>query len=563
LTETDEANILGPLRKLDYGPPFLDILPYACEVFETSEEILKHLAAGRKTKRLNGIFYTPSDVADYLVEQAVNQQQRATTDVKSLTWLDPAVGTGCLLQSVLYRVGKSDSYATAKDAVLYSASRLFGIDVSPAALQSAVYGLALVCHQGKALQPSELQQLLKLLGHNFALIDATTLNSREDLARVFPSLKTGPDCIVSNPPYSKAALAINPQASLLEDHLTVDKSRHSLYLQFLPLLSKLCHREHGTGAMVVPLSLAYSTHSQTRKLRLEMLGTHGKWWLAHFDRTPDSLFGDDVKTRNTIVTFARASADSGGSFYTSDLIRWNSRSREGLFKNIAFAAISTHALTDVIPKTGTDFGQSLVKELGRVKDKNLGCWLVRCNGLSTESRELCLRSASTAYNWLPIERMVDTAGLAQYQHWKAESSLTASAAFAALHSRISYWLWRVWGDGFHLTDRFIASLPFPVGNWPLTIQTKLADLGDQLWSAMLKDQVVSKNAGVERVSYCPYSGWGTIDEIDRLLVRALSLPAQTTDYLKEYVSRNIIAGRETEISSNPALRRWNSSGGPR
>jgi methylase of polypeptide subunit release factors len=559
LTIVDDDRILAPLRRLDYGPMFLDILPYACEVFETSEEVLKHLGGERVTKRRKGIFYTPSDVADYLVEETVNRQQPLTEDLKNLTWFDPAVGTGCLLQSVLYKIANSDFSLTADDAVLYSASRLFGTDVSPAALQSAVYGLIVLCHHGKALQASRLHEHLTLLRDNFALVDATTLNSREDLSRVFPALKNGASCLISNPPYSRALSSISAQASLLDEQLTADKTGHSLYLRFLPLVAKLCNQERGSGAIVVPLSLAYSTHSQIKKSRVEMLATHGSWWLAHFDRTPDSLFGDDVKTRNTIVTFAREPDGRVGSMYSSDLIRWSSRSRESLFNNICYAPVSSLGINGVIPKTGTSFGQSLAKTLGRRKGRALGYSLNRINGFPSTAAEYCLRSATTAYNWLPVERLV-TAESAKYQYWKAETPLLASAAFAVLHSRISYWLWRVWGDGFHLTDRFITSLPFALGDWSLTIQTKLADLGDSLWSLMLTNQLVSKNAGVERISYCPYNGWDIIGEIDRVLVSTLDLPSQTTDYLDDYVSRNIVAGRDNEISSNPALRRWNSSG---
>jgi len=96
--------VLESLRGLDYDFQFLDILPYAVEVFETSKELIKEFGHERKSKRAAGVFYTPSDLSDYIVEQAYSLHANKSQDFINFTWLDPACGTGVFLVSVLYQV---------------------------------------------------------------------------------------------------------------------------------------------------------------------------------------------------------------------------------------------------------------------------------------------------------------------------------------------------------------------------------------------------------------------------------------------------------------------------
>lgn len=560
LDEAAQDAVLAPLRDLDYGQHFLDILPYACEVFETSDEILKAFGASRKSKRAAGIFYTPSDVADYIVGHTLSLKSPDSSPINEIVWLDPACGTSSLLLSALYKVSEANTLTSSEEAIAYVAEHLFGIDISPFALQSATYTLILACTQSGWPDNLSLRQCLLNIGQSFALRDATTIKTLDDLSRIFPRLKCGADCVVSNPPYIRRAIKHSgAQAHLFADKTSENTNELSLYPAFVRLLPKLAHPQHGAGGMVVPLSIAYSTHREFKALRRFMLNADGSWQLAHFDRTPDSLFGDDVKTRNTIVFFSRK---QGGAraFQTSELIRWSSRSRGELFKDIGFAKLPLSVLADVIPKVGDSFGLHL---LCLITERNVGTldqYIARTNN-HQESPEKLLRNASTAYNWLPFERPTKASvASTKYHYWAARSMDEASIAFALVQSRLSYWLWRVWGDGFHLTDQFIKSLPLSLAIFSATALGQLKELGDSLWIEMLENKVISRNAGVISYSYCPYVSERLLDQIDELITSAYDLPAMTTQYLKDVVRRTVVAGREDEMTSNPALRRWMSGG---
>jgi hypothetical protein len=553
--------VLLPLRGLSFDDRFKDILPYAAEVFETSDEILKAFGTSRKAKKAAGIFYTPSDVSDFVADYALSLREDSSTGKGAIqyNWLDPACGTGCFLLSVLYLVAGRNNLKSGSEALSYASNRLFGIDISPTALQSAAYILTLACLDESSAQVINLQEYLYRLGKHLSVCDSTDINNIEALTSLTPELKRGADFVISNPPYAKGVTkSAGIQPPLFAVSPSTPQETQNVYPSFVRMLSTLSDLECGAGGMVVPLSLTYNTRREYQTVRQQMW-EGGKWLLANFDRTPDSLFGDDVKTRNTIVFFKRNEEEQ--SVFTTDLIRWSSRSREEVFSDLHFAKIHPSFRSRIIPKAGSESGQQLLKMLLEKPASYMGNAISRLNGLSSEAEGL-LRCLGTAYNWLPFEIVLDASGaddsavMSKYRYWAAKSKGEAFTAFAILQSRLAYWLWRVCGDGFHLTDQFIATLPFSPYSFSLTVQNRLQELGATLWKEMLGNKVVSSNAGVVSVSYCPYVSERTLDMIDMLVIQELGLPSSANTYFKEFIARTVVAGREAEIHTNPALRKW-------
>lgn len=548
-----QSSVLSPLAPLDYGQTFLDILPYAAEVFETSEEILKAYGISRKSKRAAGIFYTPSDVADHIISRLAD----AHSDETEHTWLDPACGTGCFLLSALYKASETNDLSTGEAAFNYAATHLYGMDVSPVALQSAAYAIVLTSMQDGLKEAGSLRRCLSIFGKNLLVTDATRIETREDLASLSPSLAIGADFIVSNPPYVKRKTnGSEHQGSLFSDDDVGEEESESLYLRFVRMMPLLSTERVGGGGMVVPLSIAYNTRREFQRIRQHMW-SGGEWHLAHYDRTPDSLFGDDVKTRNTIVFFAQGES-TFGKINTSDLLRWNSRSRENLFNETRFSVVPQVFRDRIIPKIGDEFGQELLIQVNRRSTATLGKSLTKLSGDASYAEGL-LRNSTTAYNWLPFELVTEVPtddSFSKYRHWASQIPEDATIIFSLLQSRIAYWLWRVWGDGFHLTDQFIHSLPLSPGSISASGKSKLTSLGVSLWTEMQENKVTSRNAGVVSTSYCPYLSEDVLDEIDKTIIAEYDLPSESFSYLKRFIERTIVAGREGEIKLNPALRKW-------
>lgn len=553
------SKVLEPLRALDYGLRFLDILPYATEVFETSDEILRAFGPSRKTKRAAGIFYTPSDVSDYIVNFVYSLRPDSPKDDTLYTWLDPACGTGCFLISALYRQAEEQNAIRDEAALAYIEKCLYGIDISPLALQSAAYALVLVCDQGELLKKVSLQKVLQRIGKNLVVCNAMFLKDHKVLSTLVPDLASGVDFIVSNPPYAKRSINHKQvQPDLFIEAAASDTRGENLYTSFVRMLPSLSKLSTGAGGMVVPLSIAYNTRKEFQRLR-QLIRSRDKWWLAHFDRTPDSLFGDDVKTRNTIVFFNRESGRK--ATYTSNLIRWSSRSRMQLFNSVTFSEIPSSLHSDAIPKIGDELGQELLSQLVRKNMVKLGQAMRRATRCVEHPHRL-LRNAGTAYNWLPfeivstIDEKIVTGGEEKYTYWLAQPADEIGVVFALVQSRVAYWLWRVWGDGFHLNENFTTSLPFSPYGFPTEARNRLRMLGESLWEEMLENKTVTSNAGVTSISYCPYISESLLDQIDSLIIYECQLPREAPSYLRNFVKQTIVAGREDEITSNPALHWW-------
>ncbi|NJN93155.1 MAG: SAM-dependent DNA methyltransferase [Anaerolineales bacterium] len=387
--------VLEPLRSLEYGSELVDILPYAVEVFETSEELLEAFGYERKSKKNSGIYYTPSDLSDYIVQQVYNLFHTSQPN-RFPTWLDPACGTGIFLRSAFYCVIDNNLQ---EDASEYLFNNLFGIDISPIALQSAAYCLILAyAHNGSTeLQTPKLA--LESIGSHLVVCDSTTIQDCRKLSSLLPSLSNGADCVVSNPPYIRKSIVQTGQLSLFDiSNSPSQTTSQAIYTDFVRMLDLLSDQSDGLGGIVIPLSIAYSSRREFQQLR-QFLSIGGRIWrFAHFDRTPDSLFGDDVKTRCTIVLLERSQQKF---YYTTHLMRWSSRSRYKLFDGIRFAKVCTSVPICGIPKIGSDFEVTLLELIAENCMGSLGDTIRRTKSLSLDIMRY-LRSSRTAYNWLPL-----------------------------------------------------------------------------------------------------------------------------------------------------------------
>jgi hypothetical protein len=538
LTEITQQKILSLIQRFNIGS-LLKILPYLCEVFETGNESAEQKGSKRVKKKSNGIYYTPSDVVDFIVDRSIKNMSGDSKLSGELQWYDPAVGTGSFLISILKQFSSSTNCADSYELATYCKENLFGTDISPLALQSTVYLLATSCmlkdNQG------DLAQFAKTIGENLVLIDATTITDGSDLEKLFPRIKRGGvDFIVSNPPYSKRQLQ---QLNIFNEKISdLENGGDNLYPDFIKLLIDLPNKNSGGGGMVVPLSLTYSSNEKFRKLRKYIQGKNASIEFWNFDRTPDSLFGDDVKTRNTIIFYKNANKTQ---IKSTPLHRWNSRNRDQLFNSIPIWQIDDNIqISQGVPKIGDKIG---VQILNNIISANAG---ILSEFIRTDSNSPEIITKTTAYNWIPVQLCTGiligdkNSGEA---YWRIKASdATAPMIYAVLNSRITYWLWRVWSDGFHLTNQFVHSLPFGKKFFDKIDKHQFERLGIQLWEKVKSEVIISKNAGIISQSFCPLSGTLLLDEIDKMIADYFELPIETSRYLKDYISELIIAGRNEE-----------------
>lgn len=600
------SDIHAALQRIPETKSSSEILPYIFELLETLSKTSLDHSNIRLTKRETGIFYTPSDVVEYIVQETLSSSEEHKGN---LTILDPACGTGVFLLALLKNFSSTEHRDSGNPSskLKYATQCLYGIDISHHAIQSCVFSLLSYCLDDVikiGISPWRAWQCLR---GNFAVQDSTLIagvgdqlnshsilkqsyrqkyrkllldpvaeipkNARETVSSflgttdqnpnqitrrvwitdLFAECEKGFSYIVTNPPYSYLSKYSpdNYQDTLQGFEAEKFTRKVNLYTLFIELAMKLVKSPHGAFGMVVPLSIAYHSGEPYRKLRRLIMDSGAIWRFSFFDRTPDSLFGDDVKTRNAIVLMSRKT--QGQSEYsTTSLIRWNIKKRSKLFTDLRYIPISDIDIEESIPKLGTPLEKEAYHTLAGYS-KKLGLhWRKISRGASTDDANAkIVYFYSTSYNWLSVFR--NSPYHEPYSTKTAPNSLNAlqcasssdaDFVYAALSSRLAYWLWRVHGDGFHLNTTFLKHLPIHSSFFGHQEYMAMCEIGNAHWQEIRKHPIVSVNAGKETINYNPFLIPHYLDLIDGLVARALNLPPEFCEFLKLFIQQTVVAGRD-------------------
>ncbi len=524
-------------------------------------------AADRAARKAGGIFYTPADLAQWMVSES------APAEDQDWTCLDPACGSGVFLRASL---------------ALSPGATPFGVDIDPFAVEMATFVVLATdfedwrrspwCgwHSARSrfatmnalhlVAPGELDELARrrradrIREINASLRQHIVPLPVDDsaafcaLGDLFPALERGADVLLCNPPYA----ALGDLGAAAAGFQAFEKSpptpRSSLYLPFVELAWRTTRAETGRASLVVPLSLACHQGNHFRALRKAVSETSGRWECCFFDRAPDALFGDDVKTRNMVMTYR---ADAEGLAVT-ELLRWTSRSRKSLFPAIRPVEIDI-AIESGIPKLSTRTEAELLKAL-------------RCNGMRlgddvTDSKRVPATAeaiaawpnsifvSTTAYNWFNCLRNLNPSIAAGHNseagfHALAfGDSLAADAAYAVVASRVAFWLWRVESDAFHVGKSFLLGLPVRLGSLSRDNLEGLAELGREVWASSLDRDVVAVNRGRKTVAFPPMADERVLRSLDAAVADVAGIDTARVERLSDW-HRKLVVVDDTDHRRN-------------
>lgn len=532
------------------------LLPYLLDPLSpgTRRCVLKREAAwtDRRSRKTAGIYYTPADVAQYMADSVAVERAR--------TCLDLACGSGVFLRAARSAGG----------------ALVFGCDIDPLAAERCAFVL-LATDQGelRGKSPWALWHLHRL---NLSTVDSLVLlpgshrnevgqrrrrrevrNVREALLAsdtpqaaspgepataigdLFPDLLEGAETLLCNPPYAR--LGDHPQRAKIGGlYFSFDgkapSSAADTSTPFVEHAWQFTREGSGRAAVVVPLSVSFNTTRQFRALRHGMRAQPGGWRCAFFDRTPDALFGDDVKTRSAVLVYDAARPRG---LETTGTLRWTSRTRSKFLAAIRHVDLGDLPIDGLIPKVGSEAEAQLYRGVRNLRGRLGGTALESVDRVSlVQAMEPdgghAVFVAPTAYNWFNCARdLVAQRGGAELSSSPitrlqlAEKSL-ANALFAVLSSRLVYWLWRVEGDAFHVPANFLRRLPFCFDSLPHTVLDELADTGWRLWSALATEPIVSVNRGKRTLAFSPQREPKLVDEIDDLVLNAFQLSEAAREF---------------------------------
>ncbi len=581
------------LESFAYDDDLRDMLPYVLDAHGPGSRasVMKDPGTqkSRQAKRASGIFYTPSDVAEYIAGKTLGEP--SLWPYPGPRVLDPSCGSGVFLKAILDLTVRR---TPGLDRLAFVQRSLHGIDVNPLAVEAACFVLLHEClaagwrrsdespwsrwHRIRCnlcvadaltFQVADLNHdcadalarvrsrlddgYLPPAAEQAAPVGATTLFSEgRSLGSVFPALAAGADVVIGNPPYAK--IGPRADAAALERRFASISARtvagSDYFPVFVEMMWRLARPGGSASGMVVPLSLACSRRSQMSVLRRAIAASGGQWRFAFFDREPHALFGEEVKTRNTIAFRHDGRSDAGSTaaaIETGPLRKWTSRQRNRLFDSIDFTPISDNgiSITTGIPKldgaeSALVFGR-LARLTSRLREMCSSVSSCLPADVARGDADACVFVAGTAYNFLnvfrphrrlPAQRAPWSASMVQSLEFGGEEQ--AARGFALLCSRISYWLWRVNEDGFHVSRSFLLELPFNDRTFDKTERETLTQLGTRLWDRVQSHQIVSINGGRQTVAYRPDTGEEIRDEIDALILAAIGVDPSFGKYLREF-----------------------------
>jgi hypothetical protein len=358
--------------------------------------------------------------------------------------------------------------------------------------------------------------------------------------------------VVANPPYA----ALQPTASTFHIPSLHPVTGASAAADISPVFVELAAAvltDDGALAVVTPLSELTSTRAPFPQLRQHLASMPGSVEFLAFDRVPDALFGDDIKTRNAIIHIDKAAAPGVA---VSPLYRWTSKTRHR-----ALAEIPTVSVADVpgvpvtLPKFGTTWEHDLYLACLR-HARRIDSWLA---GRSAQPLDRIQRPAvravsdvvavsPTAYNFLGVTRDPYRAVTDGHDSQNPLSLLKfrseghASAAYAVLCSRVAFWLWHVSGDGFHVTTTLTRLCPVPSEGG--VVFDALVELGDRLWKEALQRPSVSTNRGRTTVTYPTWAHGDLLDSIDEQVLRLVGCASTTS--LADWHESLVVVDRDSD-----------------
>ena len=542
---------------------YLQLLPYVLDPHGPGSRLSvrrdpeTHVARSRK--RVEGVFYTPADVAEYMASACLS----AVRGVMPPRVFDPACGTGVFLRAALQEIRRRDS---ATDAFALAAACLFGADIDPWPLDATAFVLladSWAPLRAPARAPAAAWRRLRM---NLACVDTLRIDPaessvREDppskgrvsISRLFPAMESGPMVVLGNPPYAH----LGPRTDLRELRCvyatlaTTPQPNAEIYLPFVEQMIRLAHSAVCSGALVLPLSVACNVGGQFAVARELISRTLGRWQFAFFDREPHALFGEDVKTRNAIVLWSRCPSDTKPILSTGPLRKWRGDSRSAMFRSLRFTGIDGDIRAGIPKIEGgrqAEALRALSAPSGRLAQVAQSIGRIELAETADADNRTVFVGA-TAYNFLNVFlkppkgvlRGVQALSAHPLHGVRCASRAAALAVFGILSSHLAYWWWHTHGDGFHVSRRFITELPLGVADLSERVTDALSEHGAALWTAIKEKPIISLNRGRTSLAYTPNGHDDMRRKLDEILVERLALAPDFVDELRQFTARTVAA----------------------
>lgn len=515
------------LSRIKQYPYYNYLIDYALEALEYDVDEYFNIAVSRgtrssnKKKKSNGIYYTPTDVVDFMVSQCITT---VLPHNGRPSIMDCSCGSGMfLLRSLICLENTCNPHHNLGISLDLLEKCIWGIDISQAAIDCCKIVFMQYYLDNYDRNDAPLDLVWEKIDHSFFVGDATCL---QHILSRHHELPSSFDCIVGNPPY----VTIGRESNL-----------------FIPFVENMIEfaSDNSCSALVLPLSICYSQGTKFIQLRERIQNDNVTWTFMNYDRSPDSLFGDQVKTRSTILF--RNSLERKSMTLTTTLQRWTSSNRDRLFADYALCDISGIPLSKNVPKISHAIEKQAFDSI-RQGTQNLQTLFTR------RRSDYPLVINGTAYNWIgaydhlppSIDENGDDYVSTTTKVYYLSDIESRDFCVAVLCNRIAYWYWIVTGDGFHLNASFLSDYCISKDIFTNSQYNELCRLGGQYSLCIKEHPTVSYNAGKRIVNYDHWHAIDIIQQVEKIIADALNLPEDFLVHLEHWYFNQVHCNRDTE-----------------
>jgi len=421
-SETFEANILVGLSIGEIGVLY--------------EYCVTHVDAD--SRRNNGQFFTPDDVASFMVKK--------TLDFPTGKWLDPCSGIGNLSWHLV------DAQQEKEDFLVNS---LVLSDKDELALLIARVLLTVHFQTKRKFLFYEIER-------NFVVLDFLKTRMNDIPAH---------DFVLVNPPYL---------ATTCEDARFETAKSRDLYAYFLENIIKT------SEGFVSITPQSFTNAAKFTSLRRLLLESYTHLSVYNFDNIPGNIFcgvkfgsKNSNKANSTRVAITVAKPGKGPHKITS-LVRWRSAEREEMFDTIDNFLSEPELTTEFFPKVSSVF-EPLYSRL--ISSRRLADIISR----QPTNHALHIPSAPRYF----ISALKSPVSRVSQRTLYFCSVDDLNTAYLAVNSSLMYWWWRVRDGGMTLSLETLKSMPLP----RFAIDLHLVD---ELETSEKVNRVYKRNAGVDQ-----------------------------------------------------------------
>ena len=519
-------------------PMWKKLLPYAFEILEYSEQELEQASKDRrsgiitKKKKQSGVYYTPMDVVKYMVNGCLDKLEHRQISLMNCYYVDYSCGSGVFLLQLLDSIIERNLITCYEDYYTFVLSSLFGVDISEYAVECCRYMILQHCINHFYKCGINFRLPLLALRKNIIVADATDMDAYYRYHSSFPK-QFG--CIIGNPPYVGTS---NPEQQSIKSNL---------FIPFVYNLQKYSSKK-SVCALVLPLAFSYNNQLGFREMRKSIEEDYAEWQIEHYDRSPDSLFGDDVKARACIVF--RISGETH-KVCSTGLMRWTSTSREHLLTTPKkLIDITEFSIVEFVPKLACRLEKVVYAKI--LKQPNTLLDILQTQSFFSEN---CIAVKGTAYNWICAYDHLPPAFNADGTPYVSKDLKLFSTnneeeryfVLAYLNSRIAFWLWTIVGDGFHVTNRLMSIIRFSKDTF---VYNKLVLLGKAFSKLLIQYPTISINSGKTITSYDHNKLMDIVEQIDIAIIEALSIDQSFIIHLRQWYFDIVTCGRQNMKESD-------------